>query len=53
MEALSDDEETPVARPDLQIRLNLGSTPAQSPGAKLLAPSNGNCHPAKPGEMSS
>ena len=50
MEALSDDEEVSTGRPDLQIRLNLGSGPAGKPQAKPLAPSNRNAHFVMPGE---
>ena len=50
MEALSDDDEVSTGRPDLQIRLNLSSGPAEKPQAKPLAPSNRDGHSVMPGE---
>ena len=50
MEALSDDDEVSPERPDLQIRLNLSSGPAEKPQAKPLAPSNRNAQSVMPGE---
>ncbi|CAK0783636.1 hypothetical protein CVIRNUC_006835 [Coccomyxa viridis] len=49
MEALSDDDEVITGRPDLQIRLNLSSGPAEKPQAKPLAPSNRTGHSVMPG----